>query len=183
MKTTLFVTSTYGVEQFPACTWVGTEGVAQIQSNTHLEVARFDDVPYLLEQPVSVSSTPADCMDCWILMNGQYQPVFRTATRTFGRALESVHAKHWAPRLLAQLDAGQPVRVWGAQPRYVELRKGSVEVQQWGRRDTVAPKDVTVAREGGDVVLRATAFYEARFIIGETPNATLLMILLKMIAS
>lgn len=128
----LTVTSSYGVEQFPECTFVGTEGVAQIKSHTNLEVARFDDAPFVLEQPVNVASDAA--------------------------------------------------HVWGAQPRYVELRKDSIEVQQWGRRDTVAPKDLTVVREGGDLVLRAAAFYEARFIIGETPNATLLMVLLKLLA-
>jgi hypothetical protein len=179
----LTVTSTYGQEQFPVCNFVGTEGIAQVTPHAGLQIARFVDAMYVLDTPVDISSNPDSNMNRWTFMNGYYQPLLATTHRHFGPAAEIAHAKFWVPRLLEQLEAQPPVRIWGAQPRYVAMTKDSVEVQQLGRRDTVSPKDIKASLEAGDLVLRANAFYEARFILGETPNAVILMLMLKMLAA
>lgn len=178
----LSVTSSFGVDQFPKCTFIGDEGVAEA-GHAGLQTARFADLPYLFETPVYIASTAADCMTRWSFMNAQWQPVFQNTHATFGPAATLAHAKHWLPRLLEQIKAQPPLRMWCAQPRYVALSMDSVEVQQLGRRDTVSPKEITVTRESGDLVLKANAFYEARFIVGETPNVAILMTLLKTLAS
>ena len=176
------VTTTYGQEQFPTCSFIGTEGIAQVAPHTGLQMARFIDAQYVLHAPVLMGSSSDESINKWTFMNAYYQPLLETTHKAFGPAAEIAHAKFWLPRLVEQMEAQPPLKIWGAQPRYVALTKDSVEVQQLGRRDTVAPKDITAALEAGDLVLRANAFYEARFIVGETPNAVILLLLLKMLA-
>ena len=179
----LSVSSTFGVEQFPTCTFVGEEGVADFSPNGGLRGVRFADAPYLLEVPVYISDVPSHSMSSWRFLNAQWQSVFATTEREHGAAATLAHAKHWVPRLLDQIKGQPPLKMWCAQPRYIALSPDAVEVQQLYRRDTVRPKDLKVTREGGDLVLKADAFYEARFIGGETPNIAILMLLLKMLAS
>lgn len=184
------VTSTLGMPRGPfddpgevaECTYVGTAGIARATTQG-IRVVRFDDVPYVLEMPETIYGDADRNVNSWTFMNGWYQPMMQTTHKYFGPKAELQHAKHWIPKLLEQMKAQPPLKIWGAQPRYVALTEEWVEVQQLGRVDRVAPTDVEVAWDAGDLVLRANAFYEARFIVGETPNATILALLLKVLGA
>lgn len=178
------VTSTFGIEQFPRCTFLGKEGAAWFRHDGVFQIVRFADAPYAMEGVVSINAIPSKSISAWMFLNGHYQEVFRTTDRVFGRAADAQHAKVWLPRFLEQLESQPPLKIWCAPPRYVALSKDAVEVQQAMRRDVVAPKDIMLSFEdGGDLVLRADAFFEARFLGDETPNTTILFLLLKSVGA
>ena len=174
-------TTTYGQDPNASCTFIGTEGIARMTQARGMEICRFDQATYVLESPMYLDNN--GMKNAWIFMNGYYQPMFRTEDTVFGPAAELAHAKYWVPKMLELRDQHGTIKIWGAQPRYVEIRKDdTVTVQQLGRVDTVPATDIEVSWEAGDLVLKAHQFYEARFIAGETPNATVLMLLLKVLA-
>ncbi len=173
------VTSTFGIEQFPTCTFLGTEGAAWFRHDGANQLVRFEHVPFTMEAPVLIDSNPDKSIYAWTFLDPSYREVFRTTDRPFGRAADIAHAKFWVPRLLDMMEKQPPLRMWCAQPRYIALGKDAIEVQQAMRRDVVAPKDITVGFDNGDLVLLADAFYEARFLGEETPNTTILLLLLK----
>jgi hypothetical protein len=182
----LTVTTTYGVEEFPKCSFVGSEGIAEVSPSSGFRVLRFADAPYVLEAPSLIASDPSDNIDQWTFMSTNYQTLFvATAYKgtRFGAAAQLAHAKYWVPRFLEQVEAAPPLRVWGAPPRCVSLWKDSVEVTQFGRTDVVSSKDLAVSLQAGDLVLRATAFYEARYIVAELPNALHLFLMLKILGA
>ena len=85
------------------------------------------------------------------------------------REVESGAGWYWSMRLTAD-------------GTFVGVCEEYVEVQQHGRYDRVRPNEIEVSLEDGDIVLRADRFYEARFMIGETVNAKLLVAMLKTVA-
>jgi hypothetical protein len=177
--TLLSVSSEFGIEQFPKCSFLGSEGAAWYRHDGAYEIVRFADAPFSMEAIVSIDNDPAKSITAWTFHDPWYRRVFHTSERAFGRAADLAHAKFWLPRLLEQLEQQPPLKMWCAPPRYLALSKDSVEVQQAMRRDVVAPNEITVAFDGGDLVLLADAFFEARFLGEETPNTTIVFLLLK----
>jgi hypothetical protein len=173
--------STYGVIPTPSCTFIGTEGIARMTQTRGMEILRFEHAAYVLEQPTSITSSGTKSM--WTFMDGHYRPLFTIEDDTFGPYAELAHAKYWVPKMMELMEQHGSIKVWGAPPRYVEIRKdGTVTVQQQGRVDTVPLKDIKSSFQAGDVVLACDAFYEARFIGADTPNASVLMLLVKILA-
>jgi hypothetical protein len=178
------ITSDFGHPPSPwntgpaSCTFVGSEGVARA-TQQRMEILRFADAPYVLVTPRLLDRNPKLCTHEWLFLDPQYAPLFGTTDSVFGEAAERAHAEFTIPRLLEVFGGQTPLRFYGAPPCYVAITKDWVEVQQHGRLDRVSPKDIRASMEDGDVVLRATAFYEARFIVGETVNAKLLVAFLK----
>jgi hypothetical protein len=177
--TLLSVTSTFGIEQFPRCSFLGTEGAAWYRHDGVYQIVRFLDAPFSLELPVSIDSVAEKSINAWTFLDGAYREVFRTTDRVFGRAAESQHARFWVPRLFEQMEKQPPLKLWCAPPRYLALTKDSVEVQQAMRRDVVTPKEITVSFNDTDLVLHADAFFEARFLAEETPNTMVMLMLLR----
>lgn len=165
----------------PECTFIGTEGIARA-TQQRMEIVRFADAPFVLVSPRFLDPKPEHSTYQWAFLNWQYAPLFLTEDRVFGAAAELAHAEFTAPRLLDAMRSQPPLRFWGARPTFVGVCEEYVEVQQHGRYDRVRPNEIEVSLEDGDIVLRADRFYEARFMIGETVNAKLLVAMLKTVA-
>ncbi len=176
------VTSTFGQplwskDDFEQCTFVGTEGIARATRQA-FEVVRFVDVVGLVARPtkILVEKGAAKSPHEFLYYDAQNKLMLRTDDDVWGRAAQTAFDEHALPRWLAAANQ-VGVRFWAGPLGGVALYPQRVDVQQMGRVDSVRPEDLTLALEDGglDLVLRATAFYDARFIMGEMPNASLLM--------
>jgi hypothetical protein len=169
------ISSTFGVPRSmfngtpSECTFVGSEGIARALHG-QFHVLRFDQVPNLFMHPARVTERSIEYR--WTLTDANYRPFFSIEDEAFGRATEKVHARRTSEILLAAIvGTGEVVRCWDSQRCGVFLTESQAEVQQPMRSDRVAIRDLTVEFGRGDLVLRANAFHEARFMMSEMANA------------
>jgi hypothetical protein len=168
-------------------TFVGADGIART-GGAGVEILRFEYVSTLLVAPGDVyPRRPLMTNHTYAWLDAQNQPRFWIGDPLdwdFGAAAERAWTAFLLPRCRALLDA-QGLRFWCGRSGSVGLSRDAsgvrVEVQQLGRTDVVAPKDLTVSLEGPagfDLVLRADAFYEARYIAAYVTNMKVLASLL-----
>jgi hypothetical protein len=63
-----------------------------------MEILRFEHASYVLEQPMTITSSGTKSM--WTFMDGHYRPLFVIDDESFGPFAELAHAKYWVPKML-----------------------------------------------------------------------------------